>query len=201
MKLETETSELSEYLAASEVIDYEDENIQAVGRHLSTYGKTEVEFAKAAYEYVRDRIPHSCDIQGKTVTWKASKVLSEKEGICYAKSHLLAAILRSQKIPTGFCYQKLVFDDSEPSYLTLHGLNAIYLESIKRWIRVDARGNKPGVNAEFSLDREALAFPVRENWGEIDYQTIYTQPNKKVVSALKTSNTLEELLSHLPTDL
>ena len=46
-----------------------------------------------------------------------------KEGICYAKSHLLAAILRANLFPTGFCYQRLVLDDKTDSRFVLHGLN------------------------------------------------------------------------------
>lgn len=201
MELVSEIKDISYYLGASEVIDYEDKGIQAVAAELLARNKERVELAIAAYEYVRDRIAHSCDIQGRVVTCEASSVLRHKEGICYAKSHLLAAILRCLKIPTGFCYQKLVFDDSEPSYLTLHGLNAIYLENLEKWIRVDARGNKEGVQAEFSIEKEILAFPVREELGESDYPIIYANPNQSVVAALRNIKTLEALMVNLPQEL
>ena len=58
------------------------------------------------------------------------------------KAYLLAAILRNLGIPTGFCYQKLILDVEEKPWLVIHGLNAIYLKSVSKWIRVDARGNK-----------------------------------------------------------
>ncbi|HAZ49035.1 MAG TPA: ABC transporter ATP-binding protein [Cyanobacteria bacterium UBA11369] len=201
MALTPETNDLSAYLTASELIDYEDKGIQAVAAELSERSKDRVELAKAAYEYVRDSISHSCDIQGRVVTCEASSVLRHKEGICYAKSHLLAAILRSLKIPTGFCYQKLVFDDSDLSYLTLHGLNAIYLENLDKWIRVDARGNKQGVQAEFNIEKECLAFPVREELGESDYPIIYAKPNESVVAALRNIKTLEALMVNLPQEV
>ncbi|MBT2393298.1 hypothetical protein J7E87_28690 [Streptomyces sp. ISL-1] len=41
--------------------------------------------------------------------------------------------------------------------------------SADRWIRLDARGNKEGVDARFSLDGEHLAWPVDPSQGEIDY--------------------------------
>ncbi len=201
MELVSEIKDISYYLAASEVIDYEDKGIQAVAAELLARSKNKVELAKAAYEYVRDSIAHSCDIQGRVVTCEASSVLRHKEGICYAKSHLLAAILRCLKIPTGFCYQKLVFDDSNPSYLTLHGLNAIYLEDLDKWIRVDARGNKEGVQAEFNIEKEMLAFPVREQMGELDYPIVYAKPNESVVAALRNIKTLDTLMVNLPEEL
>ncbi len=201
MELVSEIKDISYYLAASEVIDYEDKGIQAIAAELLARSKNKVELAKSAYEYVRDCIAHSCDIQGHVVTCEASSVLRHKEGICYAKSHLLAAILRCLKIPTGFCYQKLVFDDSEPSYLTLHGLNAIYLEDLYKWMRVDARGNKQGVRAEFNIEKEILAFPVREEMGELDYPIIYAKPNESVVGALRNIKTLEALMVNLPQEL
>lgn len=34
----------------------------------------------------------------------ASDVLKHRTGYCYSKNHLLAALLRVNKIPTGLCY-------------------------------------------------------------------------------------------------
>lgn len=201
MQLKIETNDLNDYLVNSEIIDYDKENIQAVAIKLSENASNEIELAKTVYEYVRDNIPHSFDISGSVVTCEASSVLEHKEGICYAKSHLLAAILRYLEIPTGFCYQKLVLDDSDKSRLTLHGLNAIYLERLKQWIRVDARGNKEGVKAEFNLEQEVLAFSIREEYREVDYPVIYAQPNEKVVAALRKSNNREDLVNNLPDEL
>lgn len=197
----SEKNNVDEYLAASEIIDYESDNIQKIAHSFSAKVSSDVQLAQKVYEYVRDYISHSFDIQSDKVTCNASDVLRYNEGICYAKSHLLAAILRCLKIPTGFCYQKLVLNNSEPSYLTLHGLNSIYIESLQKWIRVDARGNKEGVKAEFSLEKEILAFPVRTNLGEVDYPTVYVQPNDKVVKALQMSNSRQELIKNLPNDL
>jgi len=200
MNLEIENN-INEYLKASEVIDYDNKNIQAVAVKLATTTNNKIDLAKTVYEYVRDTIPHSFDINGNVVTCEASNVLKYQEGICYAKSHLLAALLRCLGIPTGFCYQKLVLDDADKSLMTLHGLNAIYLESLDKWIRVDARGNKEGVKAEFNLEREVLAFPVREEYQEIDFQTVYSKPNEKVVAALRNSKTRDDLIANLPGEL
>ena len=42
---------------------------------------------------------------------------------------------------------------------TLHGLNAILLPEIG-WYRVDPRGNRAGVNAQFIPPQEQLAFEI-----------------------------------------
>lgn len=200
MQLEIETNYINEYLAASEIINYDNQNIQAVAERLSKITNNKIELAKTVYEYVRDNISHSFDINGKVVTCEASNVLNQ-EGICFAKSHLLAAILRCLNTPTGFCYQKLILNDANKSLMTLHGLNAIYLESLDKWIRVDARGNKAGVKAEFDLEREVLAFPIRAEYQEIDFPIVYSKPNENVIAALRKSKTREELISNLPDEL
>lgn len=201
MKLQLETNDLSDYLAASEVLDFRSPTLEAIAQRLSAAAKTDVELAQLAYEFVRDQISHSFDINGRVVTCKASEVLTHGEGICFAKAHLLAALLRSTGIPAGLCYQRLVFNDEDPMVLTLHGLNAIYLSSLERWIRVDARGNKPGVKAAFSLAAEVLAYPVRPHLGETDEPTIYARPHPSVIAALQQSSTLDALKENLPQDL
>jgi len=113
--------------------------------------------------------------------------LAYKEGICYAKSNLLATLLRAEVIPTGFCYQRLMIFDTPDKGYSLHALNAVFLHSIGTWIRLDARGNKPGVHAEFSIDTEKLAFPVHEELDEKDYSIIYTTPNSKTIEVLQSN--------------
>ena len=126
------------------------------------------------------------DVQGVRVTCAASEVLRYREGLCYAKSHLLAALLRAQGIPTGFCYQRLLLGSTPAEGYVLHGLNAVYLASEARWIRLDVRGNKPGIDARFSIHEEHLAYTVQPALGEIDYPTIYAQPHPIVIQALQT---------------
>lgn len=135
---------------------------------------------------MRDDISHSLDIDSEIVTVKASDVLKYKQGLCFAKSHLLAAILRFLKIPTGFCYQKLEFEED----FGLHGLNAVFIRGLDKWIRHDARGNKKGINAQFSMDEEIMAYMPRPEKREIDYPIIYTVPNRKVLRILKESKNL-----------
>lgn len=185
MHLICESSNLSDYLAELEVVDYSHPLIQEHIGQLNLDTDSETERVKACFEFVRDSIYHSGDIQSPRVTCKASEVLTFGAGLCYAKSHLLAALLRAQGIPVGFCYQRLTLGETPETGHVLHGLNAVYLASEGRWIRLDARGNKLGVQTEFSTGEERVAFVVRPEQGELDYPTIYVQPHPSVSKALK----------------
>jgi len=188
---------IADFLQSSDIIDFESDNIRELAAILEKDTYTDIELVEKVYYFVRDKINHSVDIQGTIVTCNASEVLKHQQGLCFAKSHLLAAILRYLKIPTGFCYQGVQMNDN----IVLHGLNAIYLKSIGKWIRVDARGNKPNVNAEFSIAEEKLAFKIRKDIGEFDSQVIYAKPDDKVIAVLRKYETVNELLKNLPNKL
>ncbi len=158
---------------------------------------TKLERAKLAFEVARDEIQHSFDTQSKVITVSAEDVLAKKEGICFAKSHLLAALLRGMGIPTGFCYQRVLRKNAIESGYALHGLNAVYLEEYG-WFRVDPRGNKPGVDSQFSMEEEKLAYPIREELGEIDYMDVLTTPLTAVVMSMYTSKDCQELFFRRP---
>ncbi|MBP1560444.1 MAG: transglutaminase domain-containing protein [Oscillospiraceae bacterium] len=192
---------IEEYLKKDDVIDYNNDIIANLADLLFQRADSEIEFIKAAYEYVRDHISHSADKNEDIITCSASEVLKAGHGICFAKSHLLAALLRCKAIPTGFCYQKLILDDETAPVLIYHGLNGVYIKEYKKWIRLDARGNKEGVNAQFSLDEEQLAFPVRQEKGEEDCFTVYPDPDEKVLEKLRKNKTRTELFDDLPTEL
>lgn len=197
-----ESEKLDDYLLELNEVNYSNAKIKKKAAELFNPTQTEIEKAKIAFEFVRDEISHSWDIQSNRVTCNASDVLDVKEGICYAKSHLLAALLRSQGIPTGFCYQRLMLFDTPDKGYCIHALNAIFFKSLNKWIRVDARGNKEGINAQFSIEEEKLAFPINEKLDEKDYPVIYAKPHPKIVAVLKeNTNTLEMYKHHLPESL
>lgn len=199
MQLVCVSPKLSDYLHESNEVNYKNSVIQEKISELFTASQTEIEKVKIAFEFVRDEISHSWDIQSKRVTCKASDVLTFKEGICYAKSNLLAALLRSQGIPTGFCYQRLMLFDTPEKGYSIHALNAVYLETLHRWIRLDARGNKKGVDAQFSIDTEQLAFAIQEEFDEKDYPFIYVKPHPKTMTVLEEhTDVLEMYKNHLP---
>ncbi|RAP32451.1 hypothetical protein DID75_04980 [Candidatus Marinamargulisbacteria bacterium SCGC AG-410-N11] len=192
------------YLEPSNIIDYNHPTIIKKVKALTESCQTELEKAQKIFEFVRDEISHSFDIQNVLITCKASDVLAKGHGICFAKSHLLAAMARTMGIPAGFCYQKLIFDEQKSKVsTTLHGLNAIYLKDFKKWIRLDPRGNKRGVQAEFCIEKEILAFPVRQELGEQDYPKIYSEPDSSVIQCLLTTKcwNWETIDTELPNQL
>ncbi|MEY9973078.1 transglutaminase-like putative cysteine protease [Lysinibacillus sp. RC46] len=191
-----ESENLGDYLIELDVVDYSNSIIKEKIEELFKSTQTEIEKTKIAFEFVRDEISHSWDIQGKKVTCHASDVLKYKQGICYAKSNLLAALLRSQGIPTGFCYQRLMLFDTPEKGYSIHALNAVYLKSHNKWIRLDARGNKTGVNAQFSLDEEKLAFSINKELNEEDYSIIFAKPNHKTIAVLKEHTDALEMYKH-----
>jgi transglutaminase-like putative cysteine protease len=190
------------YLQASPLIDFDH---PAIREHLAAFGSnshSEIDTVREIYAFVRDQVAHSWDIGSRRVTAKASDVLTYREGICYAKSHLLAALLRGQGIPAGICYQKLTLGDTPETGHCIHALNTVYLASLGKWIRLDARGNKPGIDAQFSIDEERLAFPVRPEFGECDYETNFAVPHPKIAATLAAHVDCRTMYAHhLPTDL
>jgi hypothetical protein len=95
--------------------------------------------------------------------------------------------LRAEGIPTGLCYQRLAKDASGSAH-SLHGLVAVFLNGA--WRREDACGNKLGVNAQFSLSDEQLAYTVDPNIGERDYPTLYIAPARQIVAALRSATNI-----------
>jgi transglutaminase-like putative cysteine protease len=199
LNLIPESQSYNEYLDESDVIDFSHPLIRDKISELISSRMSEIDKVRVVFHYVRDSIGHSWDIQSKRVTCRASEVLTYKEGICYAKSNLLAAMLRSLNIPTGFCYQRLTLFDTPDKGYCIHALNGVYIKSLNKWIRLDARGNKPGIQSEFSLHDEQLAFRINEQFDELDYPIIYTKPNVKTIQVLESSkNALDMYKRHLP---
>ncbi|MCM3163468.1 transglutaminase family protein [Metabacillus litoralis] len=202
MNMICKSENINDYLLEINEVNYSHPNIKEKVSELFHEYQSDIEKAIVAFEFVRDEISHSWDIQSKRVTCYASEVLQLKEGICYAKSHLLASLLRSQGIPTGFCYQRLMLFDTPEKGYCIHALNAIFLKSVNKWIRIDARGNKEGVNAQFSIEEERLAFTVNEELGEKDYPIIFSKPHPKTLIVLEEHTDALEMYKHyLPESL
>lgn len=181
-----------EYLEETEYVDYSNPNVKELAKTLKEQSEDEISLIKNTYHYVRDKTHHPYDIQDKRVTVSASEVLKEGVGICWAKSNLLAALLRANGIPSGFSYQKLTLGGSPDTGYCIHSLNTVYIPSLKKWIRLDARGNTKDIQAEFSLTEEKLCFKA-DIKGEIDYHDNHPAPDKKLMRILKENNDAFEL--------
>lgn len=186
---------LKKYLAVSEYIDWQHPEILAVAARLASDSHNKEQIAKACFEFVRDEIKHSLDHQLNPVTCKASDVLHYGTGYCYAKSHLLAALLRANSIPAGLCYQRLRIN-AEPETFCLHGLNAVYLDD-HGWYKIDPRGNKANINAEFCPPFERLAFAITYE-GEANFTTIYAEPLSAVTDILDSALSYLDAAKNLP---
>ena len=182
------------YLKETECINHKNPLIQEKATQLNELSESKLDYIKKAYEFVRDEIPHSWDIKAAVVSQKASEVLKNRTGICWTKSCLLAALLRSNGIPSGISYQFLTRadEDAREGYI-IHALNSVYIEELDKWIRLDARGNKENVHAEFSVDEEKLAFSVRAELGEIDYKDNNPDLDERLVKILKESKNVFEI--------
>lgn len=183
------------YLAASRYIDHDHPDVAAQARALAVGAASKAELIARCFTFVRDEIRHSSDHRLNPVTCRASEALRHRTGYCYAKSHLLAALLRANAVPTGLCYQRLSVGDVGAPYC-LHGLNAVWLDD-HGWYRIDARGNKPGVDAQFTPPVERLAFPIREPQ-ERDLPEIWAEPLPSVVAVLTSQPGYAAVLRNLP---
>lgn len=185
---------MNDYLIETQSIDYNDENIQKKVSHLKELSCDDIDYIERCFMFVRDEIPHSWDIGAEIVSKKASEVLINKTGICWAKSCLLAALLRANEIPSRISYQLLTRADNDTSdgYI-IHAFNTVYIEQLDKWIRLDARGNKENVNAQFSLDEEHLAYETRSELGEIDYHNNQTDLDERLVNVLSKCNVVSEI--------
>ncbi|MCV6589487.1 MAG: transglutaminase family protein [Marinobacterium sp.] len=200
MSLEVKQHIAQCYLEATDIINWQHPDIQAKAAQLRRQCNDRHALIRACFEFVRDHINHSVDYQQNPVTCHASAVLKHGTGYCYAKSHLLAALLRACGIPAGFCYQRLLLTDDPQGPFSLHGLNAVWIEEGEQggyWYRIDPRGNKPGVDAQFTPPVEQLAFALNAP-GEEDFPGVYAQPLGVVTQALQRHDDWLQLRGDLP---
>lgn len=185
---------MQEYLRATTVIDHETTAILVLASQLST-GLPPNLIVERCFNWVRDEIRHSIDHGDRCVTLTASEVLHNQTGLCYAKSHLLAALLRANGIPCGFAYQRLATDESGTRFC-LHGLNAVWLTEFG-WYRIDPRGNRIGISTAFDPPVEHFAFATRQP-GEYTINQIFSDPLPFVISSLSKYDDVIELCQNLP---
>ena len=192
-------TDINQYLVEDEYVDFSDEGIQNKAAELFSETRDDIQKTQIAYEFVRDKISHSFDIKAEIITAKASNVLRYQTGICHAKANLMAALLRSQGIPVGFCFQRItLFDDDSKGYC-VHCFNAVWLD--ERWIKLDARGNKSNIDAQFSMGEPKLAFPCRAEYEEFFWSGVYANPHSQTMCMLNHANSLEYVLENIPENI
>ena len=183
---------MKRYLESTDVVNWHHPDILAKAKTLESSAGGELETAKNCFLFVRDGIKHIIDHRLNPVTLTASDVLLHKTGYCFSKSHLLAALLRANSIPAGFCYQRLRINGR----FWLHGLNAVYLGQFG-WVRLDARGDNATIRTRFSPPEECLAFTAAAA-GEADFPEVWDEPLPMVRDFLSSYADREESLLHFP---
>lgn len=186
---------MNEFLRATAVVDSASAEIQAAALSVVGDAVLDEEIARRCFLWVRDQVRHSSDHSLSVVTCVASDVLRHRSGFCYAKSHLLAALLRARGIPAALCYQRLALDPTG-SVFCLHGLVAVHLQR-HGWYRVDPRGNRDHVTTDFCPPIERLAFTPKLP-GELDIAERFTDALPVVVSTLLRYRSAEEVARDLP---
>lgn len=192
---------LEDYLACTPLVDYCHPKVAALADKLREGETDPFVIGQKCYTFVRDEISHSWDVQGHAVPATASETLLAGEGICFAKSMLLAALLRKNGIPAGFCYQRLRLG-AVPGKYCVHALNGVYFPSQGRWIRQDARGRRPNRQAEYSDREEILPCHPDPAKDEVDYPWLLPEPHPAVVDCLRRNkDAIWMYLNDLPEQL
>jgi transglutaminase-like putative cysteine protease len=193
-----ETDELGRYLEDTITIDWQTPAIMHRAKGLLSDCESPADRVRALFDFVRDAIDHSIDVPAETATCRASEVLSEGTGLCYAKSHLLSAFLRYAGFPAGFCYARLTSGNGDGRY-TLHGFNAVWWVEAGDWIFLDARGDKEGVGSECRFEAPwSLAYAPDVNLGESLLPFIYKRPAKRIIDLLERAPDFAAVLRNLP---
>lgn len=173
---------MHEFLRPSETIDFDHLEVQAFLK-ASGWSRLDPRSAVAqAYCFVRDDVSHSYDARDPRPTLLASETLRERTGLCYSKSHLLAALLRGLRIPAAIRYQRLALDEG----YCLHAFNSAWLDG--HWVDLDARGNNDRVRAEFTSQGSCLAFQPSPERGEETLDGYFAEPAPSVVLALREAD-------------
>lgn len=183
------------FLKATDIIDSTHPAIVAAAAEIVGDAKEDEEIARRCFRWVRDEVRHSSDHAVPVVTCTASDVLRHRIGFCYAKSHLLAALLRARGIPAALCYQRLAFDDSAAGFF-LHGLVAVHLRH-HGWYRIDPRGGRLASASDFTPPVERLPYIPRLP-GEQDLPERFPDAMACVATTLRQWPTAAEVRAHLP---
>jgi transglutaminase-like putative cysteine protease len=190
---------MDEFLKATEIIDSTHPAIVAMAAEIAGEARDDEEIARRCFRWVRDSVRHSSDHPLPVVTCTASDVLKHRVGFCYAKSHLLAALLRARSVPAALCYQRLAYDEGPDAGFFLHGLVAVHLRR-HGWYRADPRGGKPGASSDFTPPVERLPY-APQRAGERDVPERFADAIGCVVTTLRRWPTAADVRANLPDDV
>lgn len=196
-----ESDDLGRYLEDTITIDWQSPGLmETAGALLEGRDGPEARL-EALFRFVRDDVPHALDVQPERATCRASEVLREGHGLCYAKSHLLAGLLRYAGFPTGFCYARLV-SEAQRSGFVLHGFNAVYWAPTETWLLLDASGREAAPEASVRFEAPwGLPFAVDPEAGESFLPHILRRPPKRIIDLLERAPDFAAVSRNLPDTL
>jgi len=219
-----ETDDLGRYLEDTITIDWQTPAVGDCARRLLLdLGDAPAEARiERLFAFVRDEIAHSFDLDpaldpdpasiahraaasglpaaffARGIACRASEVLALGHGLCFAKSHLLVALLRFAGHPAGFCYARLV-DDERPGRFVLHGFVGCLEPRRGAWVLLDPRGDRGGVESVCRFDPPySLAYAPDPERGESLLPSIDKRPAKRVVDFLERVPDQAALRRNLP---
>lgn len=188
---------LDRFLADSRLLEIHSPEIETVLERLGTRVLEPMLATRLTFEWVRDQIAHSMDAGRAELTCSARQVLSHGHGLCFAKSHLLVALLRAQGIAAGFGYQLLRTDGTRSGF-GLHGFVQVYDEERHAFYGLDPRGNNGRVCTAFDPATPSLAFVPDADAGERTYPEAWSEPLESVTRFLESGMKLPLALAELP---
>jgi transglutaminase-like putative cysteine protease len=193
-----ESDDLGRYLEDTITIDWQTPTVMECAQGLLADVTNPEERLRRLFVFVRDEVAHSLDVSPERVTCRASEVLKEGHGLCYAKSHLLAALLRIAGLPSGFAYVRMA-DAERRGRFVLHGVNAVRWPATAEWIFLDASGRKGGPRTECRLSPpfSLAAWPDPEA-GEGFLPFVYRRPGKRVMDLLERAPDFATVIRNLP---
>ncbi|MFP6655200.1 MAG: transglutaminase-like domain-containing protein [Myxococcota bacterium] len=193
-----ETDELGRYLEDTITIDWQTPIVTATAKRLLESLTDPEERVRRLFEFVRDEIEPSEEFETEAQTCRASEVLEQATGLCYAKSHLLAGLFRYAGIPAGFCYVRMAKAD-QPDKFELHAFNAVYWAPKSIWIFMDAWGSHADSQTECRFEEPwSLSCWPEVDKGESFLPLIYKRPAKRIIDLLERAPSLEAIRKNLP---
>jgi transglutaminase-like putative cysteine protease len=187
----------SAFLQYDQYVNFDNPIVADKARELAARCKSTDEIIQTCYYFVRDEIPHTYDYNLSTIAISASDVLEANTGISYSKANLLAALLRANNLYTGFCYLRIKHKGGK---LAMHALNAVYHPDLKRWVRLDARGNKyGGFNSDYTHNETQLGYTINPDEGEYEFDDLLAVPLPSTMRVLENgTNFLKMYFNDMP---
>lgn len=192
-----DSTAIAHFLEESAVVDWQTPRVFEQARALAAPCEEDAERVQRAFAFVRDEIA-TPDSDASPVACSAGQVLRQGAALSFARSHLLAALLRAVGLPAGFLYQRVRSGDQQPR-LVLYGLAAVRLE--ERWVPLDAGGDSPLEGSRrIELDPAApeLSHPRGSEHGEVLLPTLFSKPSRRVLDLLQRTPDVAAVLAHRP---